>query len=394
MDVCRIAQLAHTINVSVAQIRESLEKQGLPLPSHDENAPSLPSSIAEARTAAIDASTELHYLLTEPIDTIHQVCKRHTRRLYNKLIIRQADKKACVQSIIRFDIAAAIPLGGQISFTDIAANTPLTEQMVGRLIRHAATMHIFHEPEVGFVAHTRASRLLVRSDGYSLAHGTSGSIYDVISEDPERALRFSNAMKVMASRPEFDLTYATETYDWESLDEALVVEVGGAQGHFALALASRYPSLSIMVQDMEKVIDKASAGALKERVRFMTHDLFDPQRVQADVFFFRWIFHNWSDKYCIHIIRAQIPALRRGSRLLIQEALMPEPGSVCPDAERTARSLDIEMAYTFNARERTLSEWKALFREASPSFIFNNAIEPKGSALAILEFAWEGIEQC
>lgn len=32
--------------------------------------------------------------------------------------------------------------------------------MMGRIIRHAVTMRVFREPECGFVAHTRASRML------------------------------------------------------------------------------------------------------------------------------------------------------------------------------------------------------------------------------------------
>ncbi|KAK8130698.1 hypothetical protein PG999_003078 [Apiospora kogelbergensis] len=123
----------------------------------------------------------------------------------------------------------------------------------------------------------------------------------------------------------------------------------------------------------------------------MAHELFDQQNVQADVYFFRWVFHNWSDKYCVRILRAQIPALRRGSRLLVQESLMPETTSVCCGAERSSRSMDIEMAYIFNSKERTLPEWKLLFKEADPAFVFVDVIQPKGSALAILEFVWEMI---
>lgn len=56
------------------------------------------------------------------------------------------------------------------------------------------------------------------------------------------------------------------------------------------------------------------------------------------------------------------------------------------------RAMDLEMAYTFNSRERTLADWKDLFREADPRFIFKSAIEPKGSAMGILEFEWDGTD--
>lgn len=47
-----------------------------------------------------------------------------------------------------------------MSFGDIAKQTPLTEQMVTRLLRHAMTMRIFRESRPGYVAHTKASKIL------------------------------------------------------------------------------------------------------------------------------------------------------------------------------------------------------------------------------------------
>lgn len=194
----------------------------------------------------------------------------------------------------------------------------------------------------GIARHTLSqlsSRLFANpsNQGFSLANNTTGSIYDVISEYPQRAVRFANAMKVMTSKPEFDACYGTDFYDWASLGTARVVDVGGGNGHFALTLAKRYPRLDVVVQDMAKVVENATSGDLRERVRFMAHNLFDAQTIAADVFFFRWIFHNWSDRYCIQILRAQLPALKKGARLVVQESFMPASGSVSQCKERDLR---------------------------------------------------------
>lgn len=53
-----------------------------------------------------------------------------------------------------------VPEGGQTSYGDIAKQIGLGKQMTRRLLRHAMTLHIFREPEAGFVGHTQASRLL------------------------------------------------------------------------------------------------------------------------------------------------------------------------------------------------------------------------------------------
>lgn len=64
---------------------------------------------------------------------------------------------------------------------------------------------------------------------------------------------------------------------------------------------------------------------LKERITFQGHDFFTPQTiVGADIYFFRWILHNWSDKYAIKILQNLASALRPNSLILICDDMMPE----------------------------------------------------------------------
>lgn len=46
------------------------------------------------------------------------------------------------------------------------------------------------------------------------------------------------------------------------------------------------------------------------------------------------------------------------------------------------------MGAVFNARERTVEEWRSLLVEADPRFSLENAVQPKGSALSILDVVW------
>lgn len=82
-----------------------------------------------------------------------------------------------------------------------------------------------------------------------------------------------------------------------------------------------FPALSVVIQDLPEVIAQASPS--ETHISFMTHDFFTPQPVVADVYLFRWILHNWSDKYCVRILRALVPALKPGARIVINEHVMP-----------------------------------------------------------------------
>lgn len=59
----------------------------------------------------------------------------------------------------------------------------------------------------------------------------------------------------------------------------------------------------------------------------MAHDFLAPQPVtDAVVYVLRMILHDWSDLYCIKILRCLAIAMKRGSRILIAEIVVPAPG--------------------------------------------------------------------
>ena len=108
-----------------------------------------------------------------------------------------------------------------------------------------------------------------------------------------------------------------------------------------MRLAEAFPLLDFVIQDFQFSIAAGSEQVppeLVERVEFMPHDFLTEQPVKgADVYFFRWVFHNWSDKYCIQMLRNLIPAMKAGSRVLINDRVIPEPGHLSAWPEERIR---------------------------------------------------------
>ncbi len=147
-------------------------------------------------------------------------------------------------------------------------------------------------------------------------------------------------MKAYTSSSGFDISYILDHYCWDAFGNGVVVDVGGGRGHVAIPLAQRYRSLHLVVQDMAQVVEGAVSelpSELTSRVTFMAHDFFAEQPVEADVYYFRWIFHNWSDKYAMQILRCLIPALKHGARVVIQDTCLPEPGRIAGWREKELR---------------------------------------------------------
>jgi hypothetical protein len=147
-------------------------------------------------------------------------------------------------------------------------------------------------------------------------------------------------MSVFTTGKGFEASYVVAGFDWQSLGEATVVDIGGSRGHIGVALATQFPLLKVIVQDLESTVEGAQKDvpeAVAERVNFMAHDFFSEQKIAADVYFYRWIFHNWSDKYCVKILQAQIPVLRAGVRIVINDICIPDPGTTAWWKEKELR---------------------------------------------------------
>lgn len=69
-----------------------------------------------------------------------------------------------LQAICRFGLATGLPSDkDEATFTEMASYSGLPEPYVRRILRHAMTYRIFHEPRKGVVAHTAASSYLAEN---------------------------------------------------------------------------------------------------------------------------------------------------------------------------------------------------------------------------------------
>ncbi|KAI0470060.1 sterigmatocystin 8-O-methyltransferase [Xylariaceae sp. FL0804] len=409
----RIVALAAKISSSVTELQEVLSAKGVESPSFAEDSPQyLPDDVSHIRNDVLDATAELHEVLLEPLMLIYKFAG--------------VSNVISIDTICRFHILDMVPSGGQVSFGAIAEKTGWDQALVRRLLRHAISMRILSEPEPGMVAHTKISKFLAipyinswvqfeskdtwpaipmvadamekwpsseeaNETGFSLANG-GRSVFDVLTTDSTRAMRFAGGMKSLDHVPGCADAAVSKAYDWSSLGNAYIVNVGGSRGHVAMDLADNFENLKLLVQDSAMVIKGAESGfpnQLKERVQFMEHELFEQQTVQADVYFFRMVLRNWGDKYAIGILKAQVPALRPGAKILIQDACMPEPDTIPLWRERVMRAVDMSVKCYFNSRERYLDEWKSLLAAADERFVLHRVLEPKESLLSMLEIHWD-----
>lgn len=153
-------------------------------------------------------------------------------------------------------------------------------------------------------------------------------------------MRFMSGMQAMKYVPGGAIENVSTIYDWASLGDASVVNVSGSRGEAAIELAKNFGNIKLVVQDAAHMIQGAELAVpeeLKGRIEFMTHALFEPQTITASVYFFRMVFRTLSDQHAVQVLKAQIPVLRPGAKILLQDVCMPEPDAIPLWRERTAR---------------------------------------------------------
>lgn len=182
---------------------------------------------------------------------------------------------------------------------------------------------------------------MTQTQGFNIAHNTDLPIYEELAKYPQRAQRFGDAMTLFNSDQGFEPSYLVDNYDFANIHTGTVVDVGGSHGSVSIEIVQKHPNLHCVVQDFAPVIEEGKRqlpSNLAKQISFMEHDFFNKQPVKgADVYFFRWIFHNWSDKYAIKILRNLIPALKKGARVIINEVCLPKQGAITALMERTGR---------------------------------------------------------
>lgn len=168
--------------------------------------------------------------------------------------------------------------------------------------------------------------------------------------------------------------------------------MGGNEGYVSMAIAEAFPNLTFEVQDLAGMRAESNTGKvpshLADRVALTTHDFFNEQPTVAEAYFLRHIFHAFPDKDVVRVLRALVPAMRNGSRVIMNDAVLPAPGAAPPMEEKTFRLLDVLMKTVCNGREREVNDWKALFEEADTRFVWQGAWKSSGK-LWFVEAVWQ-----
>ena len=105
------------------------------------------------------------------------------------------------------------------------------------------------------------------------------------------------------------------------------------------------------------------------KVKLEAHDFFEPQpQKNASVFFLKHIMHDWSDQYCVKILKQLRAAATPQTKLVLMDSIMP---FACHDASGEDEGNDISGAAPREAPAPLLANFGAVNEMVCSSSEFN-----------------------
>jgi acetylserotonin O-methyltransferase len=138
-----------------------------------------------------------------------------------------------------------------------------------------------------------------------------------------------------------------------------LVDLGGGTGHLALAARHRYPHLSVTLFDLPETIEVAR-DYVPENVSMIGGDFFTDDLPPSDLYAVGRILHDWSDEKNHRLLTRIHAALAPRGALLVAERILNEDRR----GPLSTHMQSLNMLVCTEGRERTLSEYSALLREA------------------------------
>jgi SAM-dependent methyltransferase len=159
----------------------------------------------------------------------------------------------------------------------------------------------------------------------------------------------------------------------------LAVDIGGASGTLVHSLMTANPQLHGIIFDLPDVVPSATAAAalgLAERSRVLAGDFF-ASVPEADLYLLKHVLHDWNDGQGVRILENCRRAMRPGGRVIVVERLCGEIGE-----PGLAPLTDLNMMVLLTGRERSLSEYRGLLKQAGLRL---DKSSPTRSSMAVIE---------
>jgi hypothetical protein len=181
-------------------------------------------------------------------------------------------------------------------------------------------------------------------------------LFEYFAQNPEAGAVFNKAMSELTDQISDAIA---NSYDFSGF--GTIVDVGGNRGTLLAAILSANPGVQGVLFDRPNVVISAeehlSEMGLEQRCECISGDFFESVPPGGDVYLLKRVLHDWDDALCQAILKSCRRAMPEHGKLLVVESVLPEG-----NAPHLGKWIDLHMLVVASGRERTVAEYRDLFK--------------------------------
>jgi len=287
----------------------------------------------------------------------------------------------------KYGMLAELLAHGPLAGAEVAARIAADPDTVERLLLVLTSAGLLHRDDAGAFAVDPAAAPFVDSENPGYVGGFVKHMVDALEQLPrleQYLARGKDAVDAGLPAP-YERFYSDElsTSDFMSAmwslsygisqeiaelaelgADGLLIDVGGANGPFAIAALERNPALRAIVFDLpqigphlERMRDKCG---MTDRLSFTGGDFFADDLPRGDVIAFGYVMSNWPDPECGQLLRKAFRACRPGGRAMILDRLFEDDRS----GPLSTAVMNLTMEVETHGVHRTAAEFETLLTDA------------------------------
>ncbi|WP_212004907.1 methyltransferase [Chitinophaga sp. HK235] len=239
----------------------------------------------------------------------------------------------------------------------VFANTPMATALIGNMYGSMKSFLLIELGEFYTPWGNLVETLKTGNTAFDEYYQTN--LWGYYKANEEKGLNF---MKAMTNLTGFCDTAILEKYDFSPFQT--ITDVGGGNGALLTAILKKTPGTSGIVFDEPYVVEQTAAiiaadAAVKDRCSTIGGNFFEQVPAGTDAYMMKMIIHDWNDEDSIKILSVCSRAMRKDSKILIIDGVVPEGNTL-----HGSKLMDMNMLVVTGGKERTVAEFDELFRRS------------------------------
>ncbi len=217
-----------------------------------------------------------------------------------------------------------------------------------------AALHMMGDPE-HWNSHGNLQQS-VKTGEIAFDHTFGMPVFPYFAQNPAAAAVFDRSMTSFSAAV---AEAVSSSYDFSQAKT--IADIAGGHGILLAKVLEKNPSAKGVLFEQPQVLEGniLAKEGVAERTALVSGDFFAEIPVVADIYLMKFIIHDWNDAQSVAILNNLAKSAPKGSKLLLVETVVEEDDN----APSLSKIMDLNMLVMTGGKERTPSEYAALFEQ-------------------------------